>query len=233
MICPIPARICTRWTTTSSWPSRSSTPARMCWRSKTWQGCCDRTARRRWSVRYAAGSTFRCTCTPTTPRGQLATYLAAWQAGAAAVDGAAAPLAGTTSQPALSSIVAATAHTEYDTGSVAVGGLRAGAVLGGAAKGVRALRVRAARTDGPGVSPTRSRADKLSNLRQQAIALGLGDRFEQIEENYAAADRILGRLVKVTPSSKVVGDLALSLVGAGVTADEFASTRRDSTFPTP
>ena len=64
---------------------------------------------------------------------------------------------------------------------------------------------------------------QLSNLRQQAIALGLGDRFEEIEANYAAADRILGRLVKVTPSSKVVGDLALALVGAGVTADEFAA----------
>ncbi|HEV7419244.1 MAG TPA: pyruvate carboxylase, partial [Mycobacterium sp.] len=51
-----------------------------------------------------------------TPGGQLATYLAAWQAGASAVDGAAAPLAGTTSQPALSSIVAAAAHTQYDTG---------------------------------------------------------------------------------------------------------------------
>ncbi len=63
---------------------------------------------------------------------------------------------------------------------------------------------------------------QLSNLRQQAIALGLGDRFEAIEANYAAADRVLGRLVKVTPSSKVVGDLALSLVGAGISADEFA-----------
>ena len=51
-----------------------------------------------------------------TPGGQLATYVAAWQAGADAVDGAAAPMAGTTSQPALSSIVAAAAHTEYDTG---------------------------------------------------------------------------------------------------------------------
>ncbi|MFD3041463.1 pyruvate carboxylase, partial [Mycolicibacterium senegalense] len=51
-----------------------------------------------------------------TPGGQLATYLAAWQAGASAVDGAAAPLAGTTSQPALSSIVAAAAHTSFDTG---------------------------------------------------------------------------------------------------------------------
>ncbi len=56
---------------------------------------------------------------------------------------------------------------------------------------------------------------QLSNLRQQAIALGLGDRFEEIEANYAAADRVLGRLVKVTPSSKVVGDLALALVGRG------------------
>jgi pyruvate carboxylase len=64
---------------------------------------------------------------------------------------------------------------------------------------------------------------QLSNLRQQAIALGLGDRFEEIEASYAGADRILGRLVKVTPSSKVVGDLALALVGAGVSADEFAS----------
>ena len=51
-----------------------------------------------------------------TPGGQLATYVAAWQAGADAVDGASAPMAGTTSQPALSSIVAAAAHTEYDTG---------------------------------------------------------------------------------------------------------------------
>ncbi|NKX51251.1 hypothetical protein HER39_11880, partial [Arthrobacter deserti] len=48
---------------------------------------------------------------------------------------------------------------------------------------------------------------QLSNLRQQAIALGLGERFEDIENMYAAADRMLGRLVKVTPSSKVVGDL--------------------------
>ena len=51
-----------------------------------------------------------------TAGGQLATYVTAWQAGATAVDGAAAPLAGTTSQPSLSSIVAAPAHTEYDTG---------------------------------------------------------------------------------------------------------------------
>jgi pyruvate carboxylase len=64
---------------------------------------------------------------------------------------------------------------------------------------------------------------QLSNLRQQAIALGLGQRFEEIEDAYAAADRLLGRLVKVTPSSKVVGDLALQLVGSGVSVADFAS----------
>src|SRR3712207_9315218 len=50
---------------------------------------------------------------------------------------------------------------------------------------------------------------QLSNLRQQAIGLGLGDRFEEIEHAYAEADELLGRIVKVTPTSKVVGDLAL------------------------
>ncbi|HAM43914.1 MAG TPA: pyruvate carboxylase, partial [Propionibacteriaceae bacterium] len=62
---------------------------------------------------------------------------------------------------------------------------------------------------------------QLSNLRQQAIALGLGNRFEDIENMYAAANRILGNLVKVTPSSKVVGDLALALVGRNADPDDF------------
>jgi pyruvate carboxylase len=157
-----------------------------------------------------------------TPGGQLATYVAAWHAGAGAVDGAAAPLAGTTSQPALSSIVAAAAHTEYDTG------LSLAAVCD-LEPYFEALRKVYAPFESGLLAPTgrvyshEIPGGQLSNLRQQAIALGLGDRFEEIETNYAAADRILGRLVKVTPSSKVVGDLALALVGAGITADEFAA----------
>jgi pyruvate carboxylase len=62
---------------------------------------------------------------------------------------------------------------------------------------------------------------QLSNLRQQAIALGLGTKFEQIEQMYAAANDILGNIVKVTPSSKVVGDLALHLVAVGADPEEF------------
>lgn len=157
-----------------------------------------------------------------TPGGQLGSYVAAWQAGADAVDGAAAPMAGTTSQPSLSSIVAAAAHTEYDTGV----SLEAVCALEPYWEALR--KVYAPFESGlPGptgrVYHHEIPGGQLSNLRQQAIALGLGDRFEEIEEAYAGADRVLGRLIKVTPSSKVVGDLALALVGSGLSADEFAS----------
>lgn len=157
-----------------------------------------------------------------TPGGQLATYLAAWSAGASAVDGASAPLAGTTSQPALSSIVAAAAHTEHDTG------LDLAAVCE-LEPYWEALRKMYAPFESGLPAPTgrvyhhEIPGGQLSNLRQQAIALGLGDRFEQIEAAYAGADRVLGRLVKVTPSSKVVGDLALALVGADIGAADFAA----------
>lgn len=157
-----------------------------------------------------------------TPGGQLATYLAAWEAGADAVDGASAPMAGTTSQPALSAIVAAAAHSERDTG------LSLDAVCD-LEPYWEALRKVYAPFESGLPSPTgrvythEIPGGQLSNLRQQAIALGLGDRFEEVEAKYAAADRLLGRLVKVTPSSKVVGDLALALVGTGVDVDDFAA----------
>jgi pyruvate carboxylase len=157
-----------------------------------------------------------------TPGGQLATYLAAIAAGADAVDGASAALAGTTSQPALSAIVAATDHTGHATGlqlqrvcDLEPYWEAVRKVYAPFESGIPAPTGRVYRHEIPG--------GQLSNLRQQAIALGLGDRFEAIEATYAAADRMLGRLVKVTPSSKVVGDLALHLVGAGVTPADFVA----------
>ncbi|MFJ9154101.1 pyruvate carboxylase [Streptomyces sp. NPDC102270] len=158
-----------------------------------------------------------------TSGGQLATYLAAIQAGADAVDGAVASMAGTTSQPSLSAIVAATDHSDRPTGL----DLRAVGDLEPYWESVRKIY---APFEAGLASPTGRVYDheipggQLSNLRTQAVALGLGDRFEDIEAMYAAADRILGHLVKVTPSSKVVGDLALHLVGAGVTPKEFEET---------
>ena len=157
-----------------------------------------------------------------TAGGQLATYLAAVGAGADAVDGAVASMAGTTSQPSLSAIVAAFDHSDTPTG------LSLDAVNEMEPYWEAVRRVYAPFEAGLS-SPTgrvyhhEIPGGQLSNLRTQAIALGLGEHFEEVEAMYAAADRILGHLVKVTPSSKVVGDLALHLVGAGVSPEDFES----------
>jgi pyruvate carboxylase len=156
-----------------------------------------------------------------TAGGQLATLLAASEAGVDAVDVAAAPMSGTTSQPSFSALVAAMANTERDTGI----SLESVCELEPYWEAVRAL-YKPFESGLP--SPTghvyhhEIPGGQLSNLRQQAIALGLADDFERIEDMYAAADRILGRVPKVTPSSKVVGDLALHLAAVDADPDEFA-----------
>ncbi|MCK6080427.1 pyruvate carboxylase [Microbacterium sp. EYE_5] len=151
-----------------------------------------------------------------TAGGQLATLLAASAAGADAVDAAAAPMSGTTSQPSLSSLVAALADTDRDTGL----DLQSVSDLEPYWEAVRHLYAPfESGLPGPTgrVYHHEIPGGQLSNLRQQAIALGLAEDFELIEDMYAAADAILGRVPKVTPSSKVVGDLALHL--AAVKAD--------------
>jgi pyruvate carboxylase len=157
-----------------------------------------------------------------TTGGQLATLLAAIEAGVDAVDGASASLAGTTSQPSLSALVAATDHGPRETGL----DLQALCDLEPYWEAVR--RIYAPFESGiPGptgrVYSHEIPGGQLSNLRQQAIALGLGEKFEQIEDTYAAANAILGNIVKVTPTSKVVGDLALHLVAVGADPDDFAA----------
>jgi pyruvate carboxylase len=156
-----------------------------------------------------------------TAGGQLATLLAAIEAGVDAVDAASAPMSGTTSQPSMTALVAATDHGPRETG------LDLGAVMSLEPywEGVRRLYA----PFESGVPAPTGRVyvheipgGQLSNLRQQAIALGLGEKFEQVEDMYAAADRILGHIVKVTPSSKVVGDLALHLVAVGADPAQFA-----------
>ncbi len=156
-----------------------------------------------------------------TPGGQLATLIAAIEAGVDAVDAATASMAGTTSQPALSALVSATDHSARETE------LDLAAVCALEPYWEATRRVYAPFESGL-PSPTgrvythEIPGGQLSNLRQQAIALGLGEKFEQIEDMYAAANSILGNIVKVTPSSKVVGDLALHLVAVGADPTEFA-----------
>ena len=154
-----------------------------------------------------------------TPGGQLATYLAAIDAGVDAVDGAAAPMAGRTSQPTLSGIVSATDFTDRATG-LSLDALLDLEPYWEAVRSsyapfetrMRAPTGRLYRHQIPG--------GQLSNLRQQSLGLGLGERFEEIEAAYVRANGLLGDIVKVTPTSKVVGDLALFVVSGGIDWDD-------------
>ncbi|WP_129659283.1 pyruvate carboxylase [Rothia uropygialis] len=155
-----------------------------------------------------------------TAGGQLATLLAASEAGVDAVDVACAAMAGTTSQPSASALVAAMANTERDTGISldAISSLEpywesVRSIYAPFEKGLTAPTGRVYQHEIPG--------GQLTNLRQQAIALGLEEHFEEIEDMYTQANRMLGNIVKVTPSSKVVGDLALQLVGMKVDPAQF------------
>jgi len=70
-----------------------------------------------------------------------------------------------------------------------------------------------------------------SNLRPQAIALGLGDRFEEVKKMYAQVNSMFGNLIKVTPSSKVVGDMAIFMVTNDLTPDEVMERGDEISFP--
>jgi pyruvate carboxylase len=165
-----------------------------------------------------------------TAGGQLGTLLAAIEAGVDAVDVASAPMAGTTSQPSASALVAALSDTERDTGISldAVTDLEpyweaVRRVYHPFESGLPGPTGRVYRHEIPG--------GQLSNLRQQAIALGIGERFELVEQMYAEANRILGRPPKVTPSSKVVGDLALHLVAVGADPKDFEANPENYDIP--
>ncbi len=70
-----------------------------------------------------------------------------------------------------------------------------------------------------------------SNLKPQAIALGLGDKFEQIKDMYATVNDMFGDIVKVTPSSKVVGDMAQFMVANGLTEKDVMEKGENISFP--
>jgi pyruvate carboxylase len=154
-----------------------------------------------------------------TTGGSLATILAAVEAGVDAVDGASAPMAGMTSQPSLAAIIAALAGTD-----------RAAAVPLEAALALEpyweAVRTLYAPYEAGLAAPTgrvyhhEIPGGQLSNLRHQAAAIGVGDRFEEVEAAYERANALLGHIIKVTPTSKVVGDLAIFAVSAGIDLDE-------------
>jgi pyruvate carboxylase len=159
-----------------------------------------------------------------------ASVLRAVDAGADIVDAAFASMAGMTSQPPLESLVAALEHTERDTG-LDRGRLDA---LSGYWSEVRNLYYpfeEGLRAPGPDVYQHEMPGGQFTNLRQQARSLGLEQRWDEVCGAYAAANQLCGDIVKVTPSSKVVGDLALFMVTNNLTADDVLEARIPLHFP--
>ena len=137
--------------------------------------------------------------------------LKAAEAGVDIADGALASMSGTTSQPNLNSIVAALAHTERDTGLSQV-------ALDKASDYWETVRTYYQPFDSAPKSGTAEvyihemPGGQYTNLKEQAESMGLGGRWHEIARTYADVNLALGDIVKVTPSSKVVGDLAIFLV---------------------
>ena len=160
-----------------------------------------------------------------------ASVLAAIEAGADAVDGAIDAMSGLTSQPNLGSIVEALRHGPRDCG-VDPAKLR---MLSSYWEQVRRLY-------GAFESDIRSGASEVyvhgmpggqfTNLREQARALGIDSaHWPQVAQAYADVNQMFGDIVKVTPSSKVVGDMALLMVTSGLTPQQVLDPGVDVPFP--
>ncbi|MCX7391709.1 MAG: pyruvate carboxylase [Planctomycetota bacterium] len=165
-----------------------------------------------------------------TTSASLASALEAARAGASIVDAAMAPFAGLTSQPNLNAIVEAVRNTPLDT-KLDPEPLRHIAHYWHAVRdhytafecGMKAPDADLYLHEMPG--------GQFTNLLEQARALGLADRWEEICKTYADVNDLLGDIVKVTPTSKAVGDLSLLLVTNGMQASELLSDSREMAFP--
>ena len=159
-----------------------------------------------------------------------ATVLAAVEAGVDAVDAAMDALSGNTSQPCLGSIVEALRGGARDPGLDPEWIRRISFYW----EAVRAQYV-AFESDlkGPAseVYLHEMPGGQFTNLKEQARSLGLETRWHEVAQTYADANQMFGDIVKVTPSSKVVGDMALMMVSQDLTVEDVEDPDRDVSFP--
>ncbi|WP_126979666.1 pyruvate carboxylase, partial [Frigidibacter oleivorans] len=159
-----------------------------------------------------------------------ATILAAAEAGVDAVDAAMDAFSGGTSQPCLGSIVEALRHTDRDTG-LDIAAIREISNYWEAVRhqyrafesGLEAPASEVWLHEMPG--------GQFTNLKAQARSLGLEDRWHEVAQAYADVNRMFGDIVKVTPSSKVVGDMALMMVAQGLSRAQVEDPAVELAFP--
>ncbi|MEZ5912950.1 MAG: pyruvate carboxylase [Paracoccaceae bacterium] len=159
-----------------------------------------------------------------------ATVLAACDAGVDAVDAAMDAFSGGTSQPCMGSIVEALRHTDRDTG-LDIAAIRE---ISNYWEGVRAqYSAFESGLEAPAseVYLHEMPGGQFTNLKAQARSLGLEERWHEVAQAYADANAIFGDIVKVTPSSKVVGDMALMMVAQGLTRAQVEDPKVDVAFP--
>ncbi|MGR3782040.1 MAG: pyruvate carboxylase, partial [Albimonas sp.] len=159
-----------------------------------------------------------------------ATVLAASAAGVDAVDAAMDSFSGLTSQPCLGSIVEALRHTERDT-HLEPARIREMSDYWELVRLQYAAFESELKAGASEVYLHEMPGGQFTNLKAQARSMGLDERWHEVAKTYADVNRMFGDIVKVTPSSKVVGDMALTMVSAGLTVDQVLDPKVDVSFP--
>lgn len=159
-----------------------------------------------------------------------ATVLAAVDAGVDAVDAAMDALSGNTSQPCLGSIVEALKGGERDPG-LDTAWIRRISFYWEAVRNQYAAFESDLKGPASEVYLHEMPGGQFTNLKEQARSLGLETRWHEVAQAYADANRMFGDIVKVTPSSKVVGDMALMMVSQDLTVADVENPAKDVSFP--
>ncbi len=159
-----------------------------------------------------------------------ATIMMAAQAGVDIVDAAFNSMAGLTSSPALNSIAAAMDGTDRETG-LNEDGLQAVSNYWNAVRPVYAQFESELKNGTAEIYKYQMPGGQYSNLRGQVQSFGLGHRFQDVKEMYMTVNDMLGDIVKVTPSSKAVGDMAIFMVQNGLNPENIYEKAESMDFP--
>jgi pyruvate carboxylase len=165
-----------------------------------------------------------------TSGGQIATLIKAAEAGVDIVDAALGPLSGLTSQPNLNTLVEMMRFQERDTGM----DFKALGLLSDYWEVIREYYApfeSIQKSSTAEVYHHEIPGGQFTNLFQQAHSMGLAHRWHEITDVYADVNKLFGDIVKVTPSSKVVGDLTLFLVTNDIKAQDIVTNNREISFP--
>ena len=159
-----------------------------------------------------------------------ATVLAAAEAGVDAVDVAMDAFSGSTSQPCFGSIVEALKFTDRDT-QIDPEAVRGVSDYWEAVRGTYAAFEAGLQAPASEVYLHEMPGGQFTNLKAQAKSMGLDDRWHEVAKTYADVNQMFGDIIKVTPSSKVVGDTALMMVSQGLTREDVENPEVDVSFP--